>query len=503
MSFAKVMTRAILGIDAPPVSVEVHLSHGLPTLNLVGLPEATVKEARERVRSAMINSGFSFPARRITVSLAPADMPKEGGRYDLPIAIAILAASGQIPDSGLAQFEFLGELALNGNIGIVRGAIPAVIAACQDGRQMIISAANGEEAGLVKEATSFIAINLLEVCHFLHGKSPLNKASSQLPAENHHYPDLQDIIGQQQARRALEVTAAGGHNLLLIGPPGTGKTMLASRLPSILPPLNEQEALECTALTSLSKAKPVSRLCYDRPFRTPHHSASLAALVGGGTVPLPGEISLAHNGVLFLDELPEFGRKTLDALRQPLESGDILISRAKVKVSYPARFQLLAAMNPAPTGYYQGINQRQSDSQILRYLNRLSGPFLDRFDLSLEVPSLPPGMLSQPLPITESSATVRARVILTRQRQLARAGTLNALMSHQQVRQWCQLAAEDACWLEEVLHQLGLSIRAWQRILKVARTLADMESCESILRKHLQEAVSYRAMERLLHRLQQ
>lgn len=278
--------------------------------------------------------------------------------------------------------------------------------------------------------------------------------------------------------------------------------MLASRLPGLLPPLNEKEALECTALISLSKETSASALCYRRPFRAPHHSASLAALVGGGAIPQPGEISLSHNGVLFLDELPEFGRKTLDALRQPLESGEIMISRARMKITYPARFQLLAAMNPAPTGHYQGINQRQTNSQILRYLNRLSGPFLDRFDLSLEVPLLPPGTLSQPLTVTESSEAVQLRVITGRERQLARTGKVNALMDTRQVKEYCWLNSGDARWLEEVLHQLGLSIRAWQRILKVARTLADMEPCETIERRHLQEAVSYRAMERLIQRLQ-
>lgn len=502
MSYARVMTRAIIGIDAPSVTVEVHLSRGLPTLNLVGLPEVTVKDARERVRSAIINSGFTFPARRITVSLAPADMPKEGGRYDLPIAIAILAASGQIPGRLLDGLEFLGELALNGSTAAVRGAIPAVMAARSQSRRMVIPAANGQEAGLVTETVTFIATDLLQVCHFLHDKCMLQEAVCTPATNIATIPDLQEVIGQQQAKRALEVAATGGHNLLFIGPPGTGKTMLASRLPGLLPPLSEQEALECTALNSLSKEKPVSALCYQRPFRSPHHSASLAALVGGGTIPQPGEISLSHNGVLFLDELPEFGRKTLDALRQPLESGEIMIARARVKITYPARFQLLAAMNPAPTGHYQGANQRQPDSQILRYLNRLSGPFLDRFDLSLEVPLLPPGTLSQPLTATENSEAVRLRVIAGRERQLARSGKVNALMNTQQVRKYCSLTSSDARWLEEVLHQLGLSIRAWQRILKVARTLADLESCEAIGRRHLQEAVGYRAMERLIQRLQ-
>lgn len=503
MSLARVMTRASIGIDAPLVMIEVHLSSGLPGLTLVGLPEATVKEARERVRSAILNSGFSFPARRITVNLAPADMPKEGGRYDLPIAIAILAASKQIPAARLPRLEFLSELALNGSLRAVRGAIPAVIAARNAQRTMILSADNEAEAGLIDGETACIGKTLLEICHFLHGKGELRQAENRLPVVSRQYPDLQDIIGQQHARRALEITAAGGHNMLLIGPPGTGKTMLAARLPGLLPPLTAQEALECTALLSLSHNAPAATLCTDRPFRAPHHSASMFALVGGGSLPLPGEISLAHNGVLFLDELPEFERKTLDALRQPLESGDISIARAKARITFPARFQLIAAMNPGPTGHYQGLHRRQSASQLLRYLNRLSGPFLDRFDLSLEVPLLPPGTLSKTFQPGESSGQVRERVIRAREYQQQRAGKINALLSNAEVRRWCQITQQDAQWLEETLSALGLSVRAWQRILKVARTLADLRLQPEISREQLLEALSYRAMDRLLHRLQQ
>lgn len=503
MSLSVVYTRAALGITAPLITVEVHISKGLPGLTLVGLPETTVKEARDRVRSAIINSGYEFPAKKITINLAPADLPKEGGRYDLPIAIALLVASEQLSGAKLSQYEFVGELALTGALRGIPGTISGAIEATKAGRRIVVAEDNASEVGLIGGDHCYIAHHLQEVCAFLEGKhtlsaAPQNDSSACTASVN----DLTDVIGQQQGKRALEITAAGGHNLLLIGPPGTGKTMLASRLPGLLAPLSNKEALENAAISSLVQSADMKTQWRVRPFRSPHHSASLTAMVGGGSIPGPGEISLAHNGILFLDELPEFERRVLDALREPIESGQIHLSRTRAKVTYPARFQLIAAMNPSPTGHYQGKHNRCTPEQTLRYLGRLSGPFLDRFDLSLEIPLPPPGLLSQPQRAGETTAMVRERVLQAQAKQYSRQKKLNAHLEGSEIREHCELENADALWLEQTLTQLGLSIRAWQRLLKVSRTIADLAACSDITRSHLQEALSYRGIDRVLIHLQ-
>jgi magnesium chelatase family protein len=466
----------------------------LPSVTLVGLPDIEVKEARDRVRAALQNSGFEFPAKRITVNLAPADLPKESGRFDLPIALGILAASGQIPGNALDEYEFAGELSLSGDLRPIRGALAMVLAAGNTGRSFVLPEESAREAALASEVRILQAKSLLEVCAHLTGHEALPDCiagdGAGLAAEV--YPDFADVRGQTQAKRALEIAAAGGHSILLAGPPGSGKSMLASRLPGLLPPMTQAAALESAAVLSLAgKFNPGD---FGRhPYRSPHHTASSAALVGGGSVPRPGEISLAHQGVLFLDELPEFDRRVLEALREPLESGRIHISRAARQAEFPAQFQLVAAMNPCPCGYHGNASGkcRCTPDQVARYRGKLSGPFLDRIDLQIEVPALPAEAL-QNAADGESSACVRARVTGARARQQARQGKPNARLTTREIDHFCQPDADGAVLLKQALVRLNLSARAYHRVLRVARSIADLADCDTIVAPHIAEAVQYR-----------
>lgn len=496
MSLAVLFSRAASGMEAPLVTVEVHLSNGLPSFTIVGLPETEVKESKDRVRSALLNSHYEFPNRRITVNLAPADLPKEGGRFDLPIALGILAASGQMPANELASYEFAGELALTGELRPVRGALAITLKASRDGRAFVLPKENAAEAALVGGAEVYPASSLLAVCaHFSRGE-PLERQRSKPAAEAVPYPDFSEVKGQSQAKRALEIAAAGGHSVLMSGPPGTGKSMLAARFPGILPAMSEEEALEAAAVQSLNGSFNLD-VWGRRPFRTPHHSASSVALVGGGSTPRPGEISLAHNGVLFLDELPEFPRAVLEALREPLESGRVTISRAARQADFPARFQLVAAMNPCPCGYlgHPANKCRCTPDQVSRYRGRISGPLLDRIDIQIEVPALPQEELLGAA-AGESSGTIRQRVAAARALAVARQGKSNADLSPKEIDLHCAPEADAEDLLRQAMARLNLSARAYHRILKVARTIADLAGAEGVGRGHVAEAVHYRRFDR-------
>ena len=498
MSLTQLTTRAQEGVSAPEVSVEVHISNGLPAFTMVGLAEAAVRESRDRVRSAIINSGFKFPTRRITVNLAPADLPKEGGRYDLPIALGILAASNQINASTLVNFDCYGELALSGECRNVDGLLPALIASKQAQKHIIIPQGNRPEASLVRDVSIYSCNSLGEVCASLNGGEALPiVASTESFCPGIFANDLSEVYGQHQARRALEIAASGGHHMIMMGPPGTGKSMLAQRLNTILPLMSEKEAMSSASIRSISH-KPVNADNWlQRPFQSPHHTVSGVALVGGGSNPKPGEISLAHNGVLFLDELTEFDRKSIEVLREPLETGKIHISRAARQAEFPAEFQLIAAMNPCPRGCDSIQTCACSLEQLNRYRNKLSAPLMDRIDIQIELPRLEHSeLINHKQAIQESSKQVRKRVIEARNRQLDRQACLNAKMTNQQIDLHCELDQATEALLIASIDKLKLTARSYHKILRLARTIADMASSSNIQPQYLAEAIAYRKLDK-------
>jgi len=502
MSLAVLYSRGLSGIQAPLVTVVTHIANGLPSFTIVGLPDTEVKESKDRVRAALQNAQFKIPAQRITINLAPADLPKESGRFDLPIALGILAATGQIPKDKLDQYEWAGELALTGELRPIHGALAMTYNASQSGRSFVLPQQNAAEAALVKKATIYAAKSLLQICAHLSGREPLqiyqNTLENDIETGNSTYPDLDEVKGQTHAKRALEIAAAGNHSLLMIGPPGTGKSMLAARFPGILPPMTEAEALESAAIQSLSHGSFDIDNWKRRPFRSPHHTASGVALVGGGSHPRPGEISLAMHGVLFLNELAEFDRKVLEVLREPLESGKITISRAARQAEFPAQFQLIAAMNPCPCGYlgHPSGKCHCTPDQVARYRGRISGPLLDRIDIQIEVPAVPQEELMRQRITGEKSSVIRQRVEKSHQLQLNRQGRTNSRLGVKEIDQHCTLDTASETLLKQAISRLNLSARAYHRILKVARTIADLSGAKKINNQHIAEAIQYRRLDK-------